>query len=529
MSKKIEVKDKARKKLLAGVNKLSEAVVCTLGPYGRNVVFQENGTVRSTKDGVTVAKSVSLKDPIENIGAEIVKQAALKSALEAGDGTTTTTLLAQAIISEGLIRIDKGVNATQVKKEIDNAVSAVVSKLKEISEEITSEEQIKQIAIISSNNDKTAGELISTALEKVGRDGVVSIEESKTGETKLEIVEGVQFNRGYKSPYFVTNNNTMQAVLENNPKILFYDGRINAVKDLLPLLESISQTDTSLLIVAEDVDNEALAALIVNKLQGTIKVVAVKAPDFGDRRTLLLEDMAIITGGTVISEKKNKPLKEVEESDLGIAGRVVVTKDKTTIIDGKGDIEKLRSRALEIKAQLDKAETPFETQNLEERLAKLTSGVAIIHVGGLNEIAIKEYKDRIEDALFASKAAIEEGILPGGGIALLRAKEVIKGKLNIGEEILYNALSKPFTQILLNAGIDDVDKIKYKLEADGVLWDGYNLHSETYVGMKEAGIIDPTKVVRLALENAAAVAGTVLTTETVIYSKEEKKQEQQLY
>lgn len=533
MNKQIKYNEKARKKLLKGVEKLSNAVVSTLGPFGRNVIIEKNGELpSSTKDGVTVAKSISLEDPIENMGAEIVKQAAIKSATIAGDGTTTTTLLAYAIISEGISKVEKGANATEIKKEIDAAVKEVIGELKRTSEDISSTEQLQQIANISSNNDENAGKLISTALDKVGKEGVVSIEESKTGETYLETVEGMQFDRGYKSPYFVTNNNSMQAVLEE-PYILICDSSITNEKDLIPILEGISQTDKSLLIVAEDIDGGALAVLLVNKVRANLKVCAVKAPDYGERRALLLEDMATLTGGTVISKSKGMKLDKVTTNMLGKANRVVVSKEKTTIIDGKGDQADILKRAEEIKNQIDNATSMFEKEKLQERLAKLTSGVAIVYVGGNNEIEIKEYKDRMEDALFATKAAVEEGILPGGGVALFHAREVLKNNKTVGAQIVYRALERPFTQILENAGISWVRprpwsksplrKIKEELMKHPNKNAGYHLNPKDekpgFRDFKNYGIIDPTKVVRLALENAASVAGTILTTEAVVYSK----------
>jgi len=383
------------------------------------------------------------------------------------------------------------------------------------------------LATISSNNDEKTGELIATALEKVGKEGIVSIEDSKTGETYLETVEGMQFERGYKSPFFVTNNNTMQAVLED-PYILIYDGNITTIKELIPILQAVSSENKPLLVVSQDIDGEALSTLLVNKLNGVIKTCAVKAPDFGERRTLILEDMAVLTGGTLISKEKGMNLEKVTTAFLGKAGKVTVTKEKTTIIDGKGSIENIEKRAQELKDQLDKAQSMFEKEYLQERLAKLTSGVAIVYVGGTNEIELKEYKDRVEDALFATKAAIEEGILPGGGVALFNARKVLIGNKSIGSQILYKALAKPFTQILANAGIENIFEYEHALKTyPNAGWWGYNLKTEQWVNMKDAGVIDPTKVVRLALENAAAVAGTILTTEAIIYSKpEEKKKEQ---
>jgi len=536
MSKIIIYNTEARQKLADGVDKLSKAVVTTLGPFGRNVIIEkENELPQSTKDGVTVAKSIKLKDPIENIGAEIVKQAAIRSANTAGDGTTTTTLLANTMVKEGLSKVRAGANAVEIKKGIDSAVKQVVKALKQNSKDISSEEQLKQVATISSNNDEFTGNLVASALEKVGRDGVVAIEESKTGETTLEIVEGIQFDRGYKSPYFVTNNNTMQAVLDD-PYILIYDGRINTAAELLNVLQKVNSENKSLLLVAEDIDGEALATLIVNKMRGIVKVVAVKAPDFGERRTLLLEDLAIVTGGQVISKEKGLKLDKLNVAQLsaylGKARTVTVEKEKTTVVDGKGSEEAITARAEEIKTQIDQAQSFFEKEKLQERLGKLIGGVAIINVGGNNEIELKEYKDRVEDALFATRAAVEEGVLPGGGSALLYAREAISESMddsvdfNIGKKIVYSALSSPFIQILDNAGLNNPTWYMYELGKLKGTWYGYDLKSETFVNMEDEGILDPTKVTRLAVENAAAVAGTILTTESVIHEEPtEKKKE----
>jgi chaperonin GroEL len=535
MSKIIVYNTDARQKLADGVAKLSNAVVTTLGPFGRNVIIEkENELPQSTKDGVTVAKSIKLKDPIENIGAEIVKQAAIRSANTAGDGTTTTTLLANKMVQEGLSEVRAGANAVEIKKGIDKAVKEVVKALKENSKDISSEEQLKQVASISSNNDEFTGNLIAAALEKVGRDGVVSIEESKTGETTLEIVEGIQFDKGYKSPYFVTNNNTMTATLED-PYVLIYDGRIMTAAELLNVLQKVNSENKSLLIVAEDIDGEALATLIVNKMRGIVKVVAVKAPDFGDRRTLLLEDLAIVTGGQVISKEKGLKLDKLNVAQLsaylGKARTINVSKDKTTVVDGKGTEEAISARAEEIKTQIDTAQSMFEKEKLQERLGKLVGGVAIINVGGNNEIELKEYKDRVEDALFATRAAVEEGVLPGGGAALLYAREAITHReeesndIKTGKKIVYSALSSPFITILENAGYTNSNYYLYELGKDALqnTWNGYDLKSETIVDMLKAGILDPTKVTRLAVENAAAVAGTILTTETVVYDEPTKE------
>jgi chaperonin GroEL len=534
MSKIIVYNTDARQKLADGIEKLSKAVVTTLGPFGRNVIIEkENELPQSTKDGVTVAKSIQLKDPIENIGAEIVKQAAIRSANTAGDGTTTTTLLANKMVQEGLSKIRSGANAVEIKKGIDKAVKQVTEALKLNSKDISSEEQLKQVAAISANNDEFTGNLIATALEKVGRDGVVAIEESKTGETTLEVVEGIQFDRGYKSPYFVTNNSTMNAVVEN-PYILIYDGRIMTASELLNVLQKVNSENRSLLIVAEDIDGEALATLIVNKMRGIVKVVAVKAPDFGERRTLLLEDLAIVTGGQVISKEKGLKLDKLNvaqlSSYLGSARTVTVDKDKTTVVDGKGSEESITARAEEIKTQIDTAQSMFEKEKLQERLGKLVGGVAIINVGGNNEIELKEYKDRVEDALFATRAAVEEGVLPGGGAALLYAREAItyskdeSDDIIIGKKIVYSALSSPFTTILENAGYTNPTYYLYELGKDALTntWNGYDLKSESIIDMLKAGILDPTKVTRLAVENAAAVAGTVLTTETVVHDEPSK-------
>ena len=538
MSKIIEYNNDARQKLAEGAKKLSKAVVSTLGPFGRNVIIEkQNELPVSTKDGVTVAKSITLKDPIENIGAEVIKQSAIKAANTAGDGTTTTTLLAYSLIKEGLNKVGEGANAVEIKKGIDAAVKQVVVALKENSKDISSEEQLKQVATISANNDESTGNLIATAIEKVGRDGVVAIEESKTGETTLEVVEGIQFDRGYKSPYFVTNNNTMQAVLED-PFVLIYDGRITSAAELLSVLQKVNSENKSLLIVAEDIDGEALATLIVNKMRGIVKVVAVKAPDFGERKTLILEDLAIVTGGQVISKEKGLKLDKIQPSQLssylGQARTVTITKDKTTVIDGKGSEADIDIRANEIKDQIDKAQSFFEKEKLQERLGKLIGGVAIINVGGVNEIDMKEYKDRVEDALFATRAANEEGVLPGGGAALLYARNAItfskdeSDDFKTGKKIVFNALSAPFVQILINAGYQNPEYYMYELGVNLDTWNGYDLKSETIVNMLDAGILDPTKVTRLAIENAAAVAGTILTTETVIYEEptKEKKEDE---
>ena len=535
MNKVVKVGPEARKKIIKGINIVADAVTATLGPNGRNVIYTEYGEVRSTKDGVTVAKQIEkLEDPLEELGVQMIKQASIKTANNAGDGTTTSTLLAQAIINEGLSYLDKGANAVEIKRGIDSAVKEVVNSLrKEVSKDITSETQLEQVATISANNDVEIGKLIATAMEKVGREGIVTIEESKTGETYLETVEGMQFDRGYKSHYFVTNNSDMTCTLEE-PFILIADKKFTQVKDLLPILESISSTGKSLFIIAEDVDGEALSTLIVNKIRGTLKVAAVKAPDFGDRRKLILEDIATMTGGQVFSSEKGMKLDKFSWDWFGKARLVTLTKDQTTIVDGKGTVEKIEARIEELQLQIEKSIVPFEKEKLQERLAKFIGGVAIIHVGGNSELEMKETKDRVDDALHATKAAIEEGIVPGGGAALLYAREAItKSKLelssdlHIGKQIVYKACAAPFMKILANAGYSEGECYGLINKMEGTdNWKGYNIKSETFVDMKEAGIIDPSKVTRNALENAASVAGTVLLTEAAIVEVNNDKKEE---
>jgi len=525
MSKQISFSKDAREKLLSGVNQLADAVVCTLGPSGRNVfIQQQGGNPTSTKDGVTVAKEVELEDPIENTGAQAVKQVAIESARLAGDGTTTATLLAREIYSQGLSELQNS-NAVEVKRGIDIATKAVVEYLREkYSKEVTEEEQIKQVATISGNNDPEVGNLIATAMDKVGRDGLVTIEESKTGETYLETVEGMQFNRGYKSPYFVTDNSNMTAVL-NNPLILITDKRIQHVKEMLPLLESVSQQNKDLLIIADDIDGEALSTLVVNKMRGILRVVAVKAPEFGDKKKAMLEDIAALTGGTVVSEEKGMKLDKFNLEWFGKSRKVTVGKDDTTIVDGKGSEEAIAKRIDELKEQIENTVSPYEIEILQDRLAKLIGGVAMIHVGGHTEVEMKEKKDRVDDALHATKAALQEGILPGGGIALLNASFHLTEHPLVaqhpdqekGFDIIIKALQKPFKQILANAGeTSEVIEERVNYIFDNHKWIGFNPRTGEYVDMLEEGIIDPTKVTRLALENAASVAGTMLITECVI-------------
>jgi chaperonin GroEL len=526
MSKIISFDREAKEKLQVGIDKVYKAVATTMGPYGRNVLIEkEHGQVATTKDGVTVAKTISLEDPIENMAATVIKQAASKTVDAAGDGTTTSTVLAHAIASGALSATSySSTNATQVKRGIEAAVKAVVKELKEQSVDITDEKQIKQIAILSANGDEEIGNLVTTALDKVGRDGVVTVEESRTGETSLEVVEGLQFERGYKSPYFVTDNNTMQAVL-NDTLVLLVNSRITAVKELLPLLESVSQQNKSLLIVAEEIDGEALATLIVNKMRGILKVAAVKAPDFGDRRLHILEDIATLTGGQVVSSDKGMRLDKFNTDWFGSARVVTVGKETTTIVDGKGDADLIESRILELKQQIDNSKSPYEIEKLQERLAKMVGGVAIINVGGGTEIEMKEKKDRLDDALQATKAALEEGILPGAGVALLNARNAITNRDNtdfgIGSKIVFDACSVPFMQILGNAG-EDVYKWLIELNTSNAN-NVPNINEGKLVDAYEAGIIDPTKVVRCALENASSAAVTLLMTECVIHEKPEEK------
>jgi chaperonin GroEL len=522
MSKIIEFGPEARKKLSAGIDKLANAVTSTLGPNGRNVVIANQGIPQSTKDGVTVAKSITLEDPIEELGVQLLKQAAIKTADHAGDGTTTSTLLAQEMVKQGLLHLNNGANAVEIKRSIDKTVKELVNFIRtDIKEDISSEDQLKQIATISANNDPEVGELIATAMQKVGREGVVFIEESKNGETYLETVEGMQFDRGYKSPYFVTDNNTMSTTI-SDALILIADKKFTQVKELLPILEAVSTQNKSLLIIAEDIEGEALATLIVNKARGILKVVAVKAPDFGDRRKLILEDIAIMTGGQVFSTEKGMKLDKFNWEWFGEARVVTVGKDTTTLVDGKGDAEKIEARITELQSQIEKSVSPYEKEKLQERLAKFVGGVAIVHVGGFTESEMKEKKDRVDDALQATKAALEEGIVPGGGAVLLHARTNIRIE-DIGSQIVYNACAAPFKKILSNAGYEQ-EEIYNAVNSvtSGDYWFGWDLKSEEFTDMKDAGIIDPAKVTRTALENAASVAGTILLTEAVVVDKPEE-------
>ena len=537
-----------KNKLLAGIKKLNQSVSSTLGPGGRTVLIKDqSGEVKVTKDGVTVARSFhELEDQVEDLGAQLVKQVSIKSANEAGDGTTTSTLLAATMVEEGLKLINQGSNPVEVKKAIDKYVKEVVEHLRKLSKDISSQDQIQQVATISANNDTEIGNLISTAIEKVGREGIVTIEESKTGETSLEVVEGMQFDRGYKSPYFVTNNTTMQAVL-NDPYVLIYDGRITKAADILNALSKANSDQKPLLIVAEDIEDEALATLIVNKMRGIVSVIAVKAPDFGERRTLILEDLAVLTGGQVISKDKGHKLEKLTPVQLtemfGKARTITVSKESTTIVDGAGTVEGITARAQEIKEQIEKATSFYEKEKLQERLGKLVGGVAIISVGGNSDIEIKERKDRVEDALFATKAALVEGVVPGGGIALIKAVNALsfnkKENTSLdqfrGFDIVRRACYAPFNTILANCGIEDTHSILREVfDAEKELFEQtqednnytYDAKAQGIVLANQSGLLDPTKVTRTALENAASVAGTILTTESVIFEKKDDKKKQ---
>jgi chaperonin GroEL len=528
MSKQIVFSKEAREQLLNGVKKLSDAVTATLGPNGRNVLINQGAQgIQSTKDGVTVAKSISLKDPIEDTGAQIVKQASIKTADMAGDGTTTSTLLAAAILERGMNAIEsKGANAVEVKRGIEEAAKEVLAYIKEKSVDISDEKQLHQVATISANSDEEVGKLITSALDRVGHDGVVTVEESRTGETSLETVEGMQFDRGYKSPYFVTDNNTMTAVM-NKPLILITEDRVTTAKQFLPILEACSQQSRGLVVIADDIDGEALSTLVVNKMRGILNAVAIKAPDFGDKKKASLEDIAILTGGTVVSKEKGMRLDKFDPSWLGEARKVTVTKEATTIIDGKGTEEALVDRLEELKAQIDASSSPYEKEQLQNRLGRLIGGIAIIHVGGHTEIEMKEKKDRVDDALHATKAAIEEGILPGGGIALYKAAMAINNGQSdtdnaMGHSILFNSIMEPLQTILKNAGYnaDSLIQVMNMIDDEDNFWAGYDLSQSVVVDLMEQGIIDPAKVTRLALENAVSVAGTLILTECVMVEEE---------
>jgi chaperonin GroEL len=526
-AKELLFNTEARARLKKGVDHLAEAVKVTLGPKGRNVVIDKKfGSPTVTKDGVTVAKEVELSDPIENMGAQMVKEVATKTSDLAGDGTTTATVLAQAIFREGLKNVTAGANPMELKRGIDRAVEAVVEHLRSISTPSAGKKEIAQVGSISANNDREIGDLIADAMEKVGKDGVITVEEAKGLETTLETVDGMQFDRGYLSPYFVTDPEKMEAVLED-PYILIHDKKISAMKELLPILEKVAQTGKPLLLIAEDVEGEALATLVVNKLRGTLKVCAVKAPGFGDRRKEMLRDVAVLTAGQVISEEVGFKLENATLNDLGRAKRIVVDKDNTTLVDGKGKEGDIQGRINEIKAAIDKSTSDYDKEKLQERLAKLSGGVAVINVGAATETEMKEKKARVEDALHATRAAVEEGIVPGGGVALLRAQvalERIKGTEDekVGVEIVRRALEEPIRMIVQNAGAEGsivVARVRESKEKNF----GYNAATDTYEDLAKAGVIDPTKVTRTALQNAASIAGLLLTTECVVVEKKEDK------
>ncbi|HTS90158.1 MAG TPA: chaperonin GroEL [Gemmatimonadales bacterium] len=517
----------ARAKLKKGVDALADAVKVTLGPKGRNVVIDKKfGSPTVTKDGVTVAKEVELPDPIENMGAQMVKEVATKTSDLAGDGTTTATVLAQAIYREGLKNVTAGANPMELKRGIERAVEAVIEELRKLSTPSAGKREIAQVGTISANNDSEIGKLIADAMEKVGKDGVITVEEAKGLETTLETVDGMQFDRGYLSPYFVTDPEKMEGILED-AYLLIHDKKISAMKDLLPVLEKIAQTGKPLLIIAEDVEGEALATLVVNKLRGTLKVCAVKAPGFGDRRKEMLIDIAKLTGGKVISEEVGFKLENAVLGDLGRAKRIVIDKDNTTIVDGKGKEDDIQGRIAEIKVAIDKSTSDYDREKLQERLAKLSGGVAVIHVGAATETEMKEKKARVEDALHATRAAVEEGIVPGGGVALLRAQgslEKVKGTEDerIGVDIVRRALEEPIRMIAANAGMEGSIIVARVKEAKERAF-GYNAQTDTYEDLVKAGVIDPTKVTRTALQNAASIAGLLLTTECVVVERKEEK------
>jgi chaperonin GroEL len=527
-AKELHFNVEARAALKRGVDQLAEAVKVTLGPKGRNVVIDKKfGAPTVTKDGVTVAKEIELQDPLENMGAQMVKEVATKTSDNAGDGTTTATVLAQAIFREGLKNVTAGANPMAIKRGIEKAVAAVVEELKKISVPTSGKKEIAQVGSISANNDKEIGDLISDAMEKVGKDGVITVEEAKGLETNLETVDGMQFDRGYISPYFVTDPEKMEAALED-ALILIHDKKISSMKDLLPVLEKVAQQGRPLLLIGEDIEGEALATLVVNKLRGTLKVCGVKAPGFGDRRKAMLQDIAVLTGGQVISEELGLKLENAVINDLGRAKRIVVDKDNTTIIDGAGDEKGIEGRIKEIRAAIENATSDYDKEKLQERLAKLAGGVAVINVGAATEAEMKEKKARVEDALHATRAAVEEGIVPGGGVALLRAQSALKGiKLDdsdeqVGVEIVRRSLEEPIRMIAENAGAEGslvVEKVRSS--KDNAF--GYNALTDEYENLVQAGVIDPTKVTRTALQNAASIAGLLLTTEALVVEKKEEK------
>ena len=527
MAKQLKFDVAARESLMKGVDKLANAVKVTLGPKGRNVMIARSfGAPNVTKDGVTVAKEVELEDAYENLGAQMAKEVANKTSDAAGDGTTTATVLAQAITREGLKNVAAGANPMDIKRGMDAAVDAVIKEIGKMAVKINGKEHIAQVATISANNDPEIGDLLANAMEKVGNDGVITIEESKTADTVLDVVEGMQFDRGYLSPYFVTNTDSMEVSLEN-PYILLYDKKISTMKDLLPMLEHVAKQGKSLLIIAEDVDGEALATLVVNKMRGTLKVAAVKAPGFGDRRKAMLEDIAILTGGMLVSEDTGAKLEDAPVTVLGQAKSITFTKDNTTIVEGAGDAASIKARIGQIKKQIEATTSDYDREKLQERLAKLAGGVAVIKVGAATEVEMKEKKDRVDDAMHATRAAVEEGIVPGGGVALIRAEKAIdslkfdNADQKTGAAIIRRAIEEPLRQIVQNAGLEGsvvVNKVKEGKDAFG-----YNAKTDSYEDLIKAGVIDPAKVTRTALKNASSIASMILTTDCVITEKKEPK------
>jgi chaperonin GroEL len=528
MAKQITYGDESRQAILRGVNRLADAVKVTLGPKGRNVVLDKKfGSPVITKDGVTVAKEIELKDALENMGAQMVREVASKTSDVAGDGTTTATVLAQAIFREGIKNVTAGANPMDVKRGIEKAVGAVTEELKKLSKPVKGN-MIAQVGTISANNDETIGKIIAEAMEKVGKDGVITVEEARTLETSLEVVEGMQFDRGYLSPYFVTDPERMEAVLEN-PLVLIHEKKISSMKDLLPVLEQVAKMGRPLVIIAEDVDGEALATLVVNKLRGTLQVAAVKAPGYGDRRKAMLEDIATLTGGKAITEDLGIKLENIKLDDLGKAKKIVIDKDNTTIVEGAGKSKDIEGRVKQIRTQIEETTSDYDREKLQERLAKLVGGVAIIRVGAATETEMKEKKARVEDAMHATKAAVEEGIVPGGGVALLRSQKAVEalketGDIQVGINIIRRALEEPLRQIAQNAGKEGavvVARVRESKTAE----EGFNALNEKYENLVEAGVIDPTKVVRSALQNASSIASLLLTTEALVSEIPEEKED----
>ena len=531
-TKNLDYNSEAREKIRSGVNQLATAVSSTLGPCGRTVLIEkEYGAPISTKDGVTVAKEINLKDPVENMGAQVIKEVSMRAAKQAGDGTTTATVLAAAMYNEGLKHLNAGVNPVEMKRGMDKAVTAIVAELRSLSTDVSTNDQIRQVATISANNDESVGNIIAEAMDSVGKDGVIQVDESRTAETTLEIVEGMQIDRGFVSPYFVSNQATMTTSLEK-PYILIYDKKISAIKEILPLLETCSKQSKPLVIIADDVDGEALATMVLNKARGILNVCAIKAPGFGDRKAANLEDIAILTGGTVISATKGLKLEKLTVEMLGTARTVTVSQSETIIVDGGGEEEAIKARIEDIKSQFDNAKSEYDKQHLQERMSKLVGGVAVLNIGAASEIELKEKKDRVDDALQATRAAVEEGIVPGGGIALQTIASNVavlpeNEDQNFGIQVVLKACKAPFRAILENAG-KNAEAVAMQIKAEGEGKNaGYDARNNKVVDMIESGIIDPTKVTRTALELACSVAGTLLTTECVVSIEKEKEEEKQ--